>query len=65
MGQPAYVNNYIGPSAGVSAHHQVPNVTLRSVPVHAEAPVVGMPVSTGYSDSQQISSLPVSSTYNQ
>ena len=64
MGQPGYVNNYIGPAA-VATHHQVPNVTLRSVPVHTEEPVVGMPVSTGFTEPQQVTSLPVSTTYNQ
>ena len=67
MGQPGYVSNYVGPTVGIPARHQVPNVTLRTVPLHTEEPVVGMPVSTGYSEPQQMStsSTPVSATYSQ
>lgn len=65
MGQPGYVSNFISPNVGLThQQHQVPNVTLRSVPVHAEEPVVGMPVSTGYTE-QALNSIPVSSTFNQ
>ena len=45
MGQPGYVGSYMVPPRN---QHQVPNVTVRSMAMKSEEPVVGMPVNTGF-----------------
>ena len=45
MGQPGYTGSYMVQPRN---HQQVPNVTVRSVALKSEEPVVGMPVASGF-----------------